>query len=388
MTRLAWISCLALSASAFAQTYDFENLIGSDIAPFVLLDGQDNWSEQTFNAARRCGVTATLSHDGTKSIQFQEVGPGYGCDASRINDAAWSFGPFLGTETRAFFQVDMRAGFWGGIFGPAHDTNQNGAVRGSEAGERGVRVSLGTNANQQLRLIAADNSVTTAPLASLGSVVNGSTWLRIRVVMDLAANAGAGLGYVFTQNLTAGETWFTAVGALQGIPLALDPTAADASNPTRWDAMFLHFEGATYAMDNIRFGTTSAFFGAYEAGCGAPPLVLAGRALPVVGASADVYVTNLPTGALGGVLMVGLAGIDPGLDLSPAGLTGCRLAVAPAASGDLTLGSATASFALSIPASPALIGASVFLQSAVVAPGVNPASVLTSNGLRWDIGLH
>ncbi|MGE0143638.1 MAG: hypothetical protein AB7I19_10960 [Planctomycetota bacterium] len=388
MTRLPWLTCLLLSTTAFAQTYDFENLTGSDIAPFVLLDGQDNWSEQTFNAARRCGVTATLSHDGTKSIQFQEVGPGYGCDASRINDAAWSFGPFLGTETRAFFQVDMRAGFWGGIFGPAHDTNQSGSVRGSEAGERGVRVSLGTNANQQLRLIAADNTVTTAPLASLGSVVNGSTWLRIRVVMDLTANAGAGLGYVFTQNLTAGETWFTAVGALQGIPLALDPTAADAKNPTRWDAMFLHFEGATYAMDNIRFGPRSAFLGAYEAGCGVPPLALTGRALPVVGTNADVLVTNLPTGALGGVLILGLAGIDPGLDLSAAGLTGCRLAVAPAASGDLTLGSSTASFALSIPASPALVGAGVFLQSAVVAPGVNPASVLTSNGLRWDIGLH
>ena len=89
-----WIALasLVLVPSAFAQSvYDFNSLNGTDTHPYTLLDAQDGWSEQTFNARNRCGVTATLSHDGTQSLRFQEVGPGFGCDASRINDANWSY---------------------------------------------------------------------------------------------------------------------------------------------------------------------------------------------------------------------------------------------------------------------------------------------------------
>ena len=84
-----------------------KRVIGYD-EDLTLLDGQDNWTGQTYNASNRCGVTATLSHDGTQSLQFQEVGPGYGCDASRINDGNWLFPAFGGSETNAAFQVDMR----------------------------------------------------------------------------------------------------------------------------------------------------------------------------------------------------------------------------------------------------------------------------------------
>ncbi|MFO1050933.1 MAG: hypothetical protein U1F36_01805 [Planctomycetota bacterium] len=375
----------AVAALAPAQTvYDFNALNGNDTRPFTQLDGQDNWSEQTFNASNRLGVTATLSWDGSHSLQFQEVGPGYGSDASRINDGNWGYAAFAGTETQAFFQADVKVGYWGGVFALGHDTNNNGTIRGSETGELGVRFKIGTYSTVQLQLIAANGTATTTPLAPLG--ITGGHWVRIRVVMDLAANAGAGSGSLWVQDITAGQTFFTPAPGLQGIPLGLNPGALDARNATLWDAVWLHFEGATYGLDNILVGASSAAAIRYESGCGSPALELQGRALPVLGGTASTATINLPANALAGVALIGFTAIDPGLDLSGAGLTGCRLAVAPATSGDLTLGAGSASFALSVPNAPALLGASVYLQSAVVAPGVNLASVLTSNGLRWVIG--
>ena len=120
---VAVLAAPALDSLCAQSVYDFNVLNGSDTHPYTLLDGQDNWSEETFNARNRCGVTATLSHDGTPSLRFQEVGPGYGCDASRINNASWSFPAFTGSETAAWFEADMLVGFWGGSFGLAHDVD-------------------------------------------------------------------------------------------------------------------------------------------------------------------------------------------------------------------------------------------------------------------------
>jgi len=259
---------LLLAPALSAQfVYDFENLIGTDQHPFTILDGQDGWSEQTFNASNNCGVTATLSHDGTKALRFQEAGPGYGCDASRINDNNWLYAPFSGTETHAMFQVDIRVGFWGGTFGLAHDTNGDLIIRGNQPGERGVRFSVGGQTNQQFRLYAADQTFVQAPLTSIGA--SGGHWLRVRVIMDFTAAGGAGEGSVFVQNLTTSAPGYVAVPGLQNIPLALDQSAFDATNPLLWDAMWLHFEGATYELDNIEVGG-GGFAQPFGTSCPAP----------------------------------------------------------------------------------------------------------------------
>jgi len=242
-----------LSSAASAQTvYDFESLTGSDMPPYTPLDGQDGWSEETFNASNSMGVTATLSHDGTKSLRFQESGPGFGTDASRINDAAWSYPGFSGAEEGAYFQVDMHVGFWGGSFGVAHDTNGNGQIRASEMGERGVLFTIGTQSNVQFRLHDANGTPTLAQLAGTG--IGGGHWIRVRVVMNLGAASGAGLGSVEYMNLSTGPMVFAPMPGLQAVPLFLTPGAMDASNPALWDAMWMHFEGATYGLDNVEFG--------------------------------------------------------------------------------------------------------------------------------------
>lgn len=388
LLALGALGCAVVFPAALsAQSgYDFNGLMGSDTHPYTLLDQQDGWSEETFRAANRCGVTATLSHDMTQCLRFQEVGPGYGCDASRINDSNWSFGSFFGNENSAFFEADVQVGFWGGSFGLAYDANANGRVRGSEAGERGVFFTIGTQANVQLRLHAADGTTTTAQLGPLG--IAGGNWVRVRVGMDLSAASGSGLGYVSVKNITAGDTRFTDVADLQGAPLNLTPGSMDARDPSLWNAMWLHFEGATYALDNILIGSGLARGDVYGSPCANSSAELRGLDRPVVGTTATAETVNLSANANAGVLILGLAPILPGVDLTNLGAPGCHIFVVYTASAAWAPQGGTGQHALTIPNMTNLVGASLYLQSAVSDFSANQLGVVPSNGLRWLIGAH
>ncbi|MCK5942923.1 MAG: hypothetical protein KAI24_13180 [Planctomycetes bacterium] len=379
---------LVLASTASAQfVYDFNHLNGSDPHPFTLLHGQDNWTEETFNAANRCGVTATLSHDGTPSLRFQESGPGYGCDASRINDGSWLFAGFAGVERSAMFQCDMQVGYWGGTFGLAHDTSGDGIVRRYQNGERGVRFSIGTQSNQQLRLYRADQSFVSASLASAGGI-GGGEWVRVRVVMDLAANAGAGSGSLFVQNLSQNATSFTAVPGLQDIDLALDQAASDATNPLLWDALWLHFEGATYGLDNIEVGWagTAVPFGVGCAGASGP-VELAAVGPFTVGTTIDFvsgnHAANAPGLAIYGLDDSSWQGVPLPLSVDPVlGTSGCTLYTDPVVSLlYTTTATAPATMTSPFPVPPsALTGFECFVQHACLEPV--PGGWSFSNALR------
>lgn len=378
---------LLLAPAVTAQfVYDFDNLIGSDPHPFTLLDGQDNWSEQTYNAANRCGVTATLSHDGTQCLRFQEVGPGYGCDASRINDGAWLYPPFGGNEPNAMFQADIQVGFWGGSFGLAHDTNGDLIIRGNQPGERGVRFLVGTQANVQFRLYRADQTFVQVPLANAGAV-SGGQWLRVRVVMDLGAAGGSGLGSVFVQNLTLGAPGFTPVQGLQDVSLALDATAANATNPALWDAVWLHFEGATYALDNIEVGRGgyAVPFGTACSGVYGPTNLVANGSFGF-GSNVLFESGNHEPNALGltifGTSATNHLGVPLPLLLDPIfGTSGCWLYTDLVVIG-VSLTSATGPAVLSFPFAvpPGWTGFGFFVQHACLEPVAGGWS--TSNALR------
>ncbi|MCA8968873.1 MAG: hypothetical protein KDC95_03790 [Planctomycetes bacterium] len=386
MLRLS-LFAFALASSATSQfVYDFNKLSGNDQHPYTALDKQDGWSEQTFKASNRCGVTATLSHDGTQSLRFQEVGPGYGCDASRINDANWSYAKFAGSENSAYFQADMLVGYWGGTFGLAHDANADGTIRGSQAGELGVRFSIGSQANVQLRLIDAAGQVTKVPLTNAGAV-KGGDWLRVRVVMDFTAASGAGLGWVDVENLSA-KTANVAVPGLQGIPLALDQTSLDAKNPKSWDAVWLHFEGATYGLDNIHVGSDSARAIEFGKGCGSPALGLRGGARPVLATTASAVTHSLPSTSQIAVLMLGFSRFPQGIDLTAAGAPSCFLNINPSLSIAFAVTGSTATHALPIPSSPSLAKFSLHLQTLAIDSSANALGVLLSNGLTWAIDVR
>lgn len=370
----------ALASGASAQfVYDFNGLNGSDQYPYTALDQQDGWSEETFRARNRCGVTATLTHDGSKGLRFQEVGPGYGCDASRINDAKWGFTKFKGSEKSAYFQADMRVGFWGGSFALGHDVNSDGKIRGSQVGELGVRFTVGMQANVQIRLSDASGKFTRVPLSNIGPI-SGGDWLRVRIHMDLSAGSGSGLGYVDVENLTK-KAPNVAVPGLQGIPLALDLSASDAKNPKLWDAVWLHFEGATYELDNIEVGSDSARGIAFGKGCGS--LAIRGGARPVIGKAAGAVTYAIPSTSQVAILFLAFIRFPQGIDLSAGGAPGCFLNVNPAITLPFAVTSSSQTHALPVPNDMSLAKRELHLQSLAVDANANTLGVLLSNGLTW-----
>jgi hypothetical protein len=135
---------------------------------------------------------------------------------------------------------------------------------------------------------------------------------------------------------------------------------------------------------------TVAIFGN---GCGTPTLTLSpvANARPVISTAPQASLTNIPASlafvALGwSRTTFGLFPLP--LTLAGFGMPGCDLLQsAEAAAQPVTLtGPGTAIYSLPLPNFTGLIGLHVYLQGWAPAPGVNPASVIVSNGIDWGIG--
>jgi len=113
------------------------------------------------------------------------------------------------------------------------------------------------------------------------------------------------------------------------------------------------------------------------------PLTLAATSRPVIGTNFNMVTSNIPGGALAGVVLVGASQSNIGLGFL--GMPGCSLyQSADILSLPINLGNGQTT--LPIPNNVNIIGAVLFFQSAVVAPGVNPFGVAASNGLRGRLG--
>ena len=113
--------------------------------------------------------------------------------------------------------------------------------------------------------------------------------------------------------------------------------------------------------------------------------------LPVVGATARALVSNVPSPFA--VVALGWSNVSIGALLLPApldgyGMLGCSVLQSTDVVGlPVTFtGGSTATYSLPIPLWPGLLGVHVYLQGLAVAPGVNPANIIVSNGLDWQIG--
>lgn len=106
---------------------------------------------------------------------------------------------------------------------------------------------------------------------------------------------------------------------------------------------------------------------------GSPTIRLAGT-LPLVGSTYTVTVSGPANAA--GVLMYSTSADRIGLDLTAAGMTGCRqYLVGPFASVPIVLANGVAR--MTMPASG--LGSALYFQARVTVPGANPAGVLTSH---------
>jgi hypothetical protein len=155
------------------------------------------------------------------------------------------------------------------------------------------------------------------------------------------------------------------------------------------------FSGAVSVADTWTRGTlgTPAVATAYGNGCGIPPVGFepAPAARPIVGQNAGATITNVTT-PLGAVAM-GWSNSSYGpftlpVTLGGIGMPGCDLLQSAEVLGlPATVATTTSlAFSLAIPPGPSLIGARVYLQAYVFAPGANALQVLVSNGIEWTFG--
>lgn len=233
-------------------SYNFNSLTGNDTyidtwSPnYGDLNGQDGWTSQGFPPGLIMGVTATLGFDGTPCLKFDNVGAGWGADASHLRTPSFAIPVLSGSETAIVLQGDFMVGAWGNYLRTAYDANTDGVIRQTDPTEIGPGLTIGTVPG--VLVYSAAGTPSSVTLASLG--INGGDWVRLRLVID-TAGGGQGVGRVYYQNLTQGDTAFQPVAALQNINMELDWASAGVTNPTLWDSVYLHMEGAGNGFDNL-----------------------------------------------------------------------------------------------------------------------------------------
>ena len=131
----------------------------------------------------------------------------------------------------------------------------------------------------------------------------------------------------------------------------------------------------------------SAAYTVFGAGCsgslGVPSNTAS--ALPMLGATMVIDIQNLPAPELM-VMVLGLAVINPSLDLGVLGAPGCFGHVTPDVLDVVSGVAGAASFSLSIPATPALAGFELHTQAIVVDPAANAFGGVVSDAATATVG--
>lgn len=119
------------------------------------------------------------------------------------------------------------------------------------------------------------------------------------------------------------------------------------------------------------------------------PLALAASAKPRLGTTIDLLTSNA-TGQGVGVLVLGTAASQPAIDLSLVGAPGCSVLVDVAAGVGFVISNVIPGLGmngpLAIPNGPGLLGLSLYAQSAWLDATANALGMVTSNGVRLQLG--
>ncbi|MCK5940487.1 MAG: hypothetical protein KAI24_00855 [Planctomycetes bacterium] len=131
----------------------------------------------------------------------------------------------------------------------------------------------------------------------------------------------------------------------------------------------------------------SADYQVFAAGCAGSQGVATNSAssLPVLGQTLVVDIGNLPSPEVI-ALVFGLTVVSPSVDLGFLGAPGCPAHVSPDALVTVVGASGTASYALPIPANPALMAFEVHTQAVVLEAGVNAFGGVVSNAATATLG--
>lgn len=253
--------------------------------------------------------------------------------------------------------------------------------------------------------------ITDAPAAAI--VIANNALYRGPGRTDVISGAGSTSGWITRTGNVAIPDLFAALGDpvnLDFFPVPDSPLIGTA-DPAHQAAV--DFNGATRAADRtagayvfaasgnpgwrIQPGFKAAALASYTAfgaGCpgtaGIPTLTAAANQLPRLGDSFPILVTNLPPGQ---PVAIGLGSSDRTwgalalpFPLDFLGMTGCVLYARADVTVPLANPSGTATWLLSIPDEPALVGAVFYNQAFVQDPAANAFGLTVSNGSAGTVG--
>lgn len=126
----------------------------------------------------------------------------------------------------------------------------------------------------------------------------------------------------------------------------------------------------------------------FQSGDGAIPPILGMDTRPVLGTNPSFVTSNITPGTFAQMLVLGVAGTPVPIDLTAFGLPGCNQYIVPFATmiNFLTVNN-TFEQQIGVPNSPAFQNLQYFAQAAPLTAGLNPAGLLTSNGVCAKFGL-
>lgn len=223
------------------------------------------------------------------------------------------------------------------------------------------------------------------------------------VQCQLLADGSAYVYYGAGFDPTTGQTWtaFTLTGIKAGVGAVADPGSTDYSatlpiqtgttvyeyfnDPTLFDlqARCVHLVpnplGGYDAAFRLDCGATTASYGL---GCpAASPLALTTSGPPILGSSFTWDVSNMPSGSLVAIMLLGFGNSDLNLDFL--GWTGCTSYTTLDVWAGMLFTPPTASLPFTVPVTPTILGLSIYSQSLVI---LSPTAAVTSNGLRLEFG--
>jgi hypothetical protein len=214
--------------------YDFNNLLVGN------LNGKDNWITTKINTTVDFQVTSLAGYDFTNALTFSQSGPSVGVDASRSFASLFSNTAFSSTASTYIITFDVLRSYWGITFSIGADINNDGKITLSDAAEKAITFSTGSQPGEKLTL--PNGTVIPYPTA----LVNA--WTTVEITLS-NFNSSASGKIAVRSKILGGTTWNTIAN---NVNLGIDTTASNKKNPNLWKMIFIHFEGASGKLDNIK----------------------------------------------------------------------------------------------------------------------------------------
>jgi hypothetical protein len=255
---LVVVASLSLASPTLAQsTYDFEGLSFEE----GHLIGQDGWLP---TVADNPGLFAQEGIGWNDSIVI-DMPFGFTGIAGRLFDGTFGHPPLTGSETSMRFEVDVRADWTAGFnafagFAPWADLDSDMFV--DYPAEIGPLFGFTHNAGVDVPnfYLGSSASGATFAVAAAPISVDKGDWLRIRLVMNLAANGGDGAGELQYRNLTDDDLIFRPTG-ISGFDLGL----LGGPSPSAWNGVVVRLDNSVQ-LDNVTVPEPSVGLGLFVGG--------------------------------------------------------------------------------------------------------------------------